>query len=122
MKVLKKNLKHVQKQQARFYDKRHTFKEFKIENYVWLNDKNIKIKKNKKLKWKSFEFFKIIKIINLENNFQVYKFKLSKIWKIHDVFHVSLLKKTQFNKKKLKLNIRSERYFYWKKWNFERIL
>ena len=34
MKVLKKNLKHAQKQQVRFHDKRHTFKEFKIENYV----------------------------------------------------------------------------------------
>ena len=34
MKVLKKNLKHAQKQQARFHDKRHTFKKFKIENYV----------------------------------------------------------------------------------------
>ena len=34
MKVFKKILKHVQKQQTRFHDKRHTFKKFKIENYV----------------------------------------------------------------------------------------
>ena len=34
MKILKKNLKHVQKQQACFHDKRHTFKKFKIQNYV----------------------------------------------------------------------------------------
>ena len=34
MKILKKNLQHVQKQQIRFYDKRYTFKKFKIENYV----------------------------------------------------------------------------------------
>ena len=47
IKVLKKNLKHVQKQQVRFHDKHYTFKKFKIENYVWLNDKNIKIKKTK---------------------------------------------------------------------------
>ena len=34
IKIFKKNLKHVQKQQTRFYDKRYTFKKFKIENYV----------------------------------------------------------------------------------------
>ena len=34
MKIFKKNLKHVQKQQIRFYNKRYTFKKFKIKNYV----------------------------------------------------------------------------------------
>ena len=63
MKVLKKNLKHVQKQQIRFHDKRHTFKKFKIENYVWLNDKNIKIKKKQKTEMKVFRILQ-----NHQNN------------------------------------------------------
>ena len=57
IKVFKKNLKHIQKQQVRFYNKRYTFKKFKIENYVWLNNKNIKIKKKQKIEIKVFRIF-----------------------------------------------------------------
>ena len=61
-----------------------------------LNEKNIRIKRNKKLKWKHFEFFRVLEIIKD----QVYRLKLFKRWRIHDVFHVSLLKKSKFKKKK----------------------
>ena len=67
---------------------------FQVNNYIHLNEKNIQIKYNRKLKWKQFKFFKILE--KIEN--QVYKLNLFKRWRIHDIFYVSLLEK-DFKKK-----------------------
>ena len=99
IKVLKDNFKNVQKQQAKYYNKRYIFKQYKLKNYVWFNNKNIRTKRNKKLKWKIFGFFKIIKIIS-EKNSQTYRLKLFKRWRIHNVFHVFLLKNATPNKRR----------------------
>ena len=81
-------------------------KHFDVNNYVNVNDKNIRLKRNKKLKWKFFESFKMLNIV--EN--QTYRIDISKRWRIHDVFHVSLLEKVKFKRKKkvsLKFNYQS---------------
>ena len=69
---------------------------YNVEDYVNLNDKNIKTKRNKKLKWKFFESFQILETVKN----QAYRLDLFKRWRIHDVFHVSFLEK--FNVKKEK--------------------
>ena len=97
MKVLKDNLKNAQEQQAKYHDKRHVFKQYKLGDYVWLNGKNIRTKRNKKLEWKAFGPFKIIKVIG-EKNPQAYRLELPKRWRIHNVFHVSLREDATPNK------------------------
>ena len=94
--ILKINLLITQTQQIMYKNEHTKFMSYKIENYVNLNDKNIKIKRNKILKWKFFESFKIFECI--EN--QIYRLNLFKRWRIHNVFHVFFLKKFNINRKK----------------------
>ena len=106
IKILKTNLTHVQKQQIKYKNVKIKLKHFDVNNYVNVNDKNIRIKRNKKLKWKFFESFKMLNMI--EN--QTYRIDISKRWRIHDVFHVSLFEKIKFKKEEkvsLKLNYQS---------------
>ena len=91
------------------YKNEHTkFMSYKIENYVNLNDKNIKIKRNKKLKRKFFESFKIFECI--EN--QIYRLNLLKRWRIHNVFHVSFLKKFNVNRRESAQTSQFSEFFY----------
>ena len=94
--ILKNNLFATQTQQIMYKNEHTKFMSYKIENYVNLNDKNIKIKRNKKLKWKFFESFKIFEYI--EN--QIYRLNLFKRWRIHNVFHVFFWKNLMLTKKK----------------------
>ena len=85
--VCQENLKHAQKFRKQAYNK-----DFKPRNYttgdkVWLNSKFIKTKQNEKFKTKFFESFQVLNPVDK----QAYKFKLSRKWKIHNVFYVSLL-------------------------------
>ena len=52
-----------------------------------MNSKYIKTKQNQKLEAKFFGPFRVLQPVGK----QAYKPKLSKKWRIHDVFHVSLL-------------------------------
>ena len=66
----------------------HDFK-YVVKNKIWLNIRNIKIKRlSKKFENKNDEFF-IIKIVH---KFHVYKLKLFINWIIHFIFHISLLR------------------------------
>ena len=94
--VFRVNLIDAQVKQAKYQDKRTLFKKYFVRQYVMLNEKNIRIKRNKKLKWKHFELFRVLEIIED----QVYRLELLKRWRIHDVFHVSFLKKSKFKKRK----------------------
>jgi hypothetical protein len=86
---LYKRLKKTKNNQIKYYDEKHTFRIFNVEDKILLNFKNIHIfKSSKKLDHKYYESFKIEKFIEK----QVYKLRLSHTFRIHNVFHVSLLK------------------------------
>ena len=102
------NLFATQTQQIMYKNEHTKFMSYKIENYVNLNDKNIKIKRNKKLKWKFFESFKIFECI--EN--QIYRLNLLKRWRIHNVFHVFFLKKFNVNREKSAQTSQFFEFFY----------
>ena len=97
-KIFKINLIHAQKQQIKYKNaKTKNVKNiFKVDNYVNVNDKNIRIKCNKKFEWKFFDSFKIFNEIET----QIYRINISKRWRIHNVFHVSLFEKMKFKKEK----------------------
>ncbi len=86
---LYKRLKETRSNQVKYYDEKHTFRIFNVKNKILLNFKNIHIfKSSKKLDHKYYESFEIEKLIEK----QIYKLRLFHTFRIHNVFHVSLLK------------------------------
>ncbi len=86
---LYKRLKETRSNQIKYYDEKHISRIFNVENKILLNFKNIHIfKSSKKLDHKYYESFEIEKFIEK----QAYKLRLSHTFRIHNVFHVSLLK------------------------------
>ena len=66
----------------------HDFK-YAVKNKIWLNTRNIKIKRsNKKFENKNNKPF----IVKAVYEFHVYKLKLFTNWIIHFVFHILLLR------------------------------
>ena len=86
--VCQENLHHAQKLQKQRHDKNTKPKSYAPGDEVWLNSKNLKTKWNWKLEAKFFGPFRVLHLVEK----QAYKIELSKKWKIHNVFHVSLLK------------------------------
>ncbi len=75
--------------QTKYYNWKHKFKFFNVNDLVMLSTKNLKQKKlSKKLLNKMIKFFHIQELIDK----QTYYLDLSIIYKVHSVFHVSLLK------------------------------
>jgi hypothetical protein len=86
---LYKRLKEAKKNQVKYYDEKHTFCIFNVENKISLNFKNIHTSKSvKKLDHKHYELFEIQDFVEK----QTYKFNLFHTFRIHNVFHVFLLK------------------------------
>ena len=81
------NLLHIQQLQKSTHDKGVKSESYTPGKKVWLNSKYIKTKQNKKLKNKFFGPFQVLHAIRK----QTYKLELSTKWKIHNVFHISLL-------------------------------
>ena len=54
---------------------------------VWLNNKYLKIKQNRKLEAKFFEPFQVLHSVIK----QAYKLELFRKWRIHNVFYMSQL-------------------------------
>ena len=87
MAAYKNNLQHAQELQKRAYDKGTKSRSYTPSEKVWLNSKYIKTKGNQKLETKFFGHFRVLHPVGS----QAYKLELPKQWKIHDVFHISLL-------------------------------
>ena len=62
-----------------------------------MNNKYIKTKRNHKLEFKFFGPFQVLHPVEK----QAYKLKLPKRWRIHDVFHVSLLEQNTTRKRRV---------------------
>ena len=62
-----------------------------------MNSKYIKTKQNQKLEAKFFEPFQVLYLVGK----QAYKLKLAKKWRIHNVFHVSLLEQDTIRKERV---------------------
>ncbi len=86
---IKKKLANAQKMQKKHADKHKTSSfEYQIENMMWLFTKNIKIERSfRKLNHKWIKSYKIKKLS--KNACQL---NLSSSMKIHDTFHISLLR------------------------------
>jgi hypothetical protein len=86
---LYKRLKKARKNQAKYYDEKHTFRIFNVEDKILLNFKNIHTFRSfKKLDHKYYQSFEMQDLVDK----QAYKFNLIYTFRIHNVFHVFLLK------------------------------
>ena len=87
MTVCQENLYHAQELQKRAYNKGVKSRSYASGKKVWLNSKYIKTKRNRKLETKFFRPFRVLHSVKK----QAYKLELFKMWRIHNVFYVSLL-------------------------------
>ena len=85
--VFRENLHHAQRLQKEAHDKGVKPRSYAPGDKVWLNSKYIKTKQNRKLEAKFFGLSQVLHAVGK----QAYKLELTKKWRIHDVFHVSLL-------------------------------
>ncbi len=86
--VCKENFQHIQELQKQYHDKYAKPRSYAPGKKVWLNSKYTNTKRNRKLKAKFFRSFRVLHPVRK----QAYKLELLKKWKIHNVYHMSLLK------------------------------
>jgi len=85
----KQTLETTRESMKKYYDRRATAQpNIEVGDLVMLNAKNIRTKRpSKKLSPKLYGPFKVLE----KKGSRVYKLEISPRWKIHPVFHVSLL-------------------------------
>ncbi len=83
-----KTFTRAQEYQARTYNKSHRDVDYKVGQKVWLEVKNITIKRpSQKLDWQRYSPYRIIERIRKV----AYRLDLSASLQIYNVFHISLL-------------------------------
>ena len=87
MAACQQNLYHAQELQKQAHDKGVKPQSYALGDKVWLSSKDLKTKRNCKLEAKFLGPFRVLHPISKH----AYKLKLPKKWRIHDIFHVSLL-------------------------------
>ena len=97
MTVCRENLHHAQELQKWAHNKGVKPKSYAPGDKVWLNSKYIKTKQNRKLEAKFFGPFRVLHPVGK----QAYKLELPKKWRIHNVFHVSLLEQDTTRKEQV---------------------
>ena len=97
MTVCQENLYHAQELQKQAHNKGVKPKSYVLGNKIWLNSKYLKTKQNRKLQAKFFGPFQVLDPVGK----QVYKLELPRKWKMHDVFHVSLLEQDTTRKEQV---------------------
>ena len=85
------DLEYAQETYKRKFDKKtKPAPPFKVGNLVWLNRKNIATTRpSRKLDFKRFGPFKILRVVRESK--LAFQLELPARWRIHDVFHASLL-------------------------------
>ena len=94
MSVCQENIHHAQELQKRAHNKGVKLRNYAPGDKVWLNSKYIKTKQNRKLEAKFFGPFRVLHPVGK----QAYKLKLPKKWRVHNVFHMSLLEQDTIKK------------------------
>ena len=94
MAVCQQNLYHAQKLQKQAHNKGVKPRSYAPGDKVWLSSKHLKTKRNCKLEAKFLGLFWVLYPVGK----QVYKFELPKKWRIHNIFHVSLLEQDTMKK------------------------
>ena len=92
--VCQQNLHHAQELQKRAHDKGVKPRSYAPGDKVWLSSKHLKTKRNRKLEAKFLGSFRVLHPVGK----QAYKLELPKKWRIHNVFHVSLLEQDTIKK------------------------
>ena len=88
-KLARESLERLVSLQKKYYDKKHRDVGYKVGDLVLLSTRNLKVKGTPgKLQKRFVEPFQVIEIIGE----QAYRLALPEDWKIHPVFHVSLLR------------------------------
>ena len=95
--ICQQNLYHTQEFRKRGYNKVVKLWSYAPGEKVWLSNKYLKTKFNRKLEAKFLGFFWVLYPVSK----QTYKLELPKKWKIHNVFHILLLKKYISKKKQV---------------------
>ena len=86
--ALVKRLEHAAAEQAKYYNQKHTPKEFNVGDLVMLNTKNLKQRRpSKKMSHKYVGPFRVEDKVGA----QAYRLTLPNTYRIHNTFHVSLL-------------------------------
>ena len=97
MTVYWKNLYHTQRLQKEIDKKDVKPRSYAFSNNIWLNSKYIQTRQNQKFEVKFFESLRVLHLVDK----QAYKLKLPKRLRIHNIFHMSLLKQDTTKKKRI---------------------